>query len=197
MFIISYLKQKRGRIPTPLCASCHDKFGDNPKKRKWIRQNRDFWYEMCHKTSPPDPQLIREMRELINPLATKQDFTNWVSQLTSTLQQIAGQNLSSDVKLRQMSDATAAFFFATYRSLRSTYLVRKAIASQFSLAADELTDEQFVSVERLDLSRSEISDLAPLKELTNLESLWVVNTQVSDEEITALKKALPKLNIHG
>jgi hypothetical protein len=28
----------------PLCASCHDLFGDNPSKRKKIRQMRDYWW---------------------------------------------------------------------------------------------------------------------------------------------------------
>jgi anti-anti-sigma factor len=31
----------------PLCQSCHDQFGDNPLKRKEIRQMRDWWYEIC------------------------------------------------------------------------------------------------------------------------------------------------------
>ena len=30
----------------PLCPNCHTWFGDNPKKRKEIRQTRDWWYEM-------------------------------------------------------------------------------------------------------------------------------------------------------
>ncbi|MCW3105173.1 MAG: endonuclease [Bacteroidetes bacterium] len=28
----------------PLCASCHDLFGDNPAKSKKIRQMRDYWW---------------------------------------------------------------------------------------------------------------------------------------------------------
>jgi 5-methylcytosine-specific restriction endonuclease McrA len=26
-----------------LCAECHDLFGDNPRKRKQLRENRDYW----------------------------------------------------------------------------------------------------------------------------------------------------------
>lgn len=29
----------------PLCASCHNEYGDNPKKRKMIREYRDNWYD--------------------------------------------------------------------------------------------------------------------------------------------------------
>ena len=31
----------------PLCASCHDRFGGNPDKRKQIREMRDLWWEIC------------------------------------------------------------------------------------------------------------------------------------------------------
>lgn len=31
----------------PLCAKCHDDFGDNPAKRKEIKHMRDWWYEKC------------------------------------------------------------------------------------------------------------------------------------------------------
>jgi hypothetical protein len=31
----------------PLCASCHDIFGNNRDKRKFIIQKRDWWYEIC------------------------------------------------------------------------------------------------------------------------------------------------------
>ncbi len=31
----------------PLCPTCHDIYGDNPKKRKFIKEARDLWYELC------------------------------------------------------------------------------------------------------------------------------------------------------
>jgi len=33
----------------PLCAGCHDAFGNNPDKRKQIAGMRDLWYELCEK----------------------------------------------------------------------------------------------------------------------------------------------------
>jgi hypothetical protein len=33
----------------PLCPSCHETYGANPTKRKFIREVRDFWYELCAK----------------------------------------------------------------------------------------------------------------------------------------------------
>lgn len=31
----------------PLCAQCHDIYGQNPDKRKQIREMRDWWWEVC------------------------------------------------------------------------------------------------------------------------------------------------------
>jgi hypothetical protein len=33
----------------PLCPSCHEIHGGNPNKRKWLREARDFWWELCEK----------------------------------------------------------------------------------------------------------------------------------------------------
>ena len=30
-----------------LCKKCHDVYGGNLEKRKWIKEKRDFWYEFC------------------------------------------------------------------------------------------------------------------------------------------------------
>lgn len=30
----------------PLCGRCHDLFGDNPKKRKQLREMRDYWWDL-------------------------------------------------------------------------------------------------------------------------------------------------------
>jgi hypothetical protein len=43
----------------PLCPSCHDRFGDNPKKRKEITQMRDFWYEVVREKYPTGPETSR------------------------------------------------------------------------------------------------------------------------------------------
>ena len=41
----------------PLCQNCHDRFGDNPRKRKEIRQMRDWWYEVVAEKWPtPDKE---------------------------------------------------------------------------------------------------------------------------------------------
>ena len=41
----------------PLCAGCHDLFGENPEKRKQIREMRDLWWELCEKRAA-NPDLL-------------------------------------------------------------------------------------------------------------------------------------------
>ena len=41
----------------PLCASCHDRYGGNPDKRKQIREMRDLWWEVCTERKKA-PELI-------------------------------------------------------------------------------------------------------------------------------------------
>src|SRR5436190_2139876 len=33
----------------PLCVECHDLLGGDPRKRKWIREARDYWWDYCAK----------------------------------------------------------------------------------------------------------------------------------------------------
>lgn len=54
-----------------------------------------------------------------------------------------------------------------------------------------------VQVERssLDLGSTGISDLSPLRELRQLKELWLHNNPLAKDQIDALKKALPELEI--
>lgn len=89
----------------PLCANCHDLYGGNPEKRKFIRENRDFWYAMCEKESPPDFGMIHEIREHIKKeVLTKQDLDNALRPLYNIL----SQNLSPSERLQQISVVTSA-----------------------------------------------------------------------------------------
>ncbi len=53
----------------PLCPNCHDLIGPNPKKRKEIREMRDFWYEHVKNNILPNlPNVILNSSENINTL---------------------------------------------------------------------------------------------------------------------------------
>ncbi len=47
----------------------------------------------------------------------------------------------------------------------------------------------------LDLNGLDISDLEPIKGLTRLVRLYLQGTQVSNEQVAAFQRALPKLPI--
>lgn len=73
------IPQKEGGEDTlnnaaPLCSRCHDLYGDNPSKRKQIRQMRYHWYEVMEKRNTgklSDLNPIRPDHERINALRDK------------------------------------------------------------------------------------------------------------------------------
>lgn len=71
----------------PLCPTCHEKFGANPTKRKFIREMRDHWYELCDTRykSVDASQLERISGQLANA-ATKQDVATAFQQLAALVQ---------------------------------------------------------------------------------------------------------------
>jgi hypothetical protein len=91
----------------PLCATCHDLFGGNPDKRKFIRENRDFWYSCCEKKTPPDPEMIREINEHLGKVATKEDLQKAVSYIGYKIQNIMSQSITPAEQFVQLSDITA------------------------------------------------------------------------------------------
>src|SRR5438874_11625095 len=54
----------------PLCTFCHDTYGGNPDKRKWIRETRDFWWEFCEKKDL-NPALV-ELNKKVDAVQAQQ-----------------------------------------------------------------------------------------------------------------------------
>jgi hypothetical protein len=67
----------------PLCPSCHDTYGANPVKRKFIREARDFWYELCARNVPLPADELRAISAALEHLATKDDLARLSIQNTS------------------------------------------------------------------------------------------------------------------
>ena len=59
----------------PLCPSCHENYGANPTKRKFIREARDFWYELCADRFKGDSTNFEKLNDFIQGAATKKDLT--------------------------------------------------------------------------------------------------------------------------
>src|SRR5207237_3514603 len=58
----------------PLCPSCHETYGANPQKRKFIREARDFWYEHCATRFRADDEQLAMIVQRLQDLVTKDDL---------------------------------------------------------------------------------------------------------------------------
>lgn len=76
----------------PLCPSCHETYGANPLKRKFLREARNFWYELCAQRYATDPDRLDEISEQLRLAATKDDLDKAVSALTKLMQTTAGDD---------------------------------------------------------------------------------------------------------
>jgi hypothetical protein len=69
----------------PLCPSCHETYGANPTKRKFIREARNLWFEICATRYSGDTSWIEEIRARLDSVATKEDLKNLVIRNTSSV----------------------------------------------------------------------------------------------------------------
>jgi hypothetical protein len=75
----------------PLCPSCHETYGANPQKRKFIREARDLWYEICAKRYATDPDRLNEIAELLKHAVTKAEFDDAISKITNLMRAVAAK----------------------------------------------------------------------------------------------------------
>lgn len=95
----------------PLCPSCHETYGANPQKRKFIREARDFWYELCAKRYATDPDRLDEISEMLKQVVTKPDLDNAISKITQLMRAEAA-NEEQPVKARAQEVARLASMIA-------------------------------------------------------------------------------------
>lgn len=76
----------------PLCPSCHETYGANPTKRKFIREARDFWYEVCTKRYAGDPDRLDEISEKLKNAVTKADLDDAIARITQLMKTEAARN---------------------------------------------------------------------------------------------------------
>src|SRR5260221_2670404 len=80
----------------PLCPSCHETYGANLQKRKFIKEARDFWYELCERRYAADAAQLDRIFAVVQNAATKDDLQNLVSKF-SDFQQRVNEVLASFV----------------------------------------------------------------------------------------------------
>ncbi len=74
----------------PLCPTCHERYGANPVKRKFIREARDFWYEVCAERYASDGGRIEEIHTAIEQVATKKDIEHVLNEFRAALSGASG-----------------------------------------------------------------------------------------------------------
>ena len=72
------------RHAAPLCPSCHETYGANPTKRKFIREARDLWYEICERRYATDPDRLDDLQRALDAVATKEDLAVVINALVDT-----------------------------------------------------------------------------------------------------------------
>ena len=72
--------------------------------------------------------------------------------------------------------------------------IKEGIRKALSKPEGDLTQEDLEQLTSLELEKNQITDLTPLKDLTQLEELTYHNNQVSNAQIKELKKKLPNMN---
>jgi hypothetical protein len=92
----------------PLCPSCHETYGANPTKRKFIREARDFWYEICATRYASDVSRIDALQQMLQVLPTKTDMEQLIARISgaSTASDAASKGNSADDSLPpELADA--------------------------------------------------------------------------------------------
>lgn len=69
----------------PLCPSCHDIYGANTEKRKFIRETRDFWYRYCSDNLTIPTEQLKAISDTLKTVATKDDISRLSIQNSSYL----------------------------------------------------------------------------------------------------------------
>lgn len=66
---------------SPLCPSCHEIYGLNSQKRKFIKEARDLWYEICEKRYSSDADKIDELKTIVRNTVSREDFNKFKEEI--------------------------------------------------------------------------------------------------------------------
>jgi HNH endonuclease len=88
----------------PLCPSCHETYGANPQKRKFITEARDVWYEICEKRYATDPQQLKVLEDALTRIDDR--VSKLVSDLDLTTEKIVNQLTGGNSYCRFMIENT-------------------------------------------------------------------------------------------
>ena len=76
----------------PLCPSCHEIYGANPQKRKFLKEARDFWYELCAQRYTVDPSILNDITKQLEETVSKADLEAAVERITTLIEKREGSS---------------------------------------------------------------------------------------------------------
>ncbi|HYA43588.1 MAG TPA: HNH endonuclease [Syntrophobacteraceae bacterium] len=111
----------------PLCPTCHELYGDNPRKRRFIREARDLWYRLCADASVLGDGRIEKMMKGIRATATKKDIADLREEIVAHIKALPESKnkayLSRDIDFRyakelSMEEIIAFLYTRKYKDER-------------------------------------------------------------------------------
>lgn len=115
-----------------LCAGCHDAYGNNPDKRKQIREARDQWYEICKK------------RYMNQDIEGYYERLNELYEMTKTVKE---DQLKSQEILKEIKDTMSGLLDATGDSIKKKGTMESIIAtSGYVTGGTKLGDNVYANV---------------------------------------------------
>ena len=154
----------------PLCPSCHETYGANPTKKKFIRDARDHWYGICAARYASDLPHLEALHELLKNLPTKTDIGQMIASASlgnGYLPPSSEQDDHPDAELLKAAitaDSLKLYLRWLYRSLRHcgpyylNRLLTKILAAHYVIIGDlhsTLGQTKRVSAEFIDEKRDE------------------------------------------
>lgn len=113
----------------PLCPSCHETYGANPQKRKFIREARDFWYEICEKRYISDLDKLDEIKRLLQNTPSYEDFQSLKEELLSHMMQGLETPRTEPEILAAIDELFDKVWYDRHQTLRNMIKIGKATVS--------------------------------------------------------------------
>jgi hypothetical protein len=82
----------------PLCPTCHETYGSNPSKRKFIREARDNWFTTCERALNAAHQELDRIIKFASEGVTREDLSYFKKELLHDLQAIFHSSRSKELK---------------------------------------------------------------------------------------------------
>lgn len=94
----------------PLCQNCHDRYGDNPQKRKLIRETRDWWYNKCKelfKSPTYDPDQLSKIETKLEDIEKAMQPIQKIDELKFILKGVSDRLIDSMTPSTALSISSA------------------------------------------------------------------------------------------